>query len=259
MSDKHGFTYLFLSLFLLLIPQLASAISVEDTLNRVYDGYDKKNGCWRARADDPEYYYCLRIDRTDNLKTDTGTRIYVLLSGEKMDMQGDSASSHVDPGMVGALIIGEGQDGKPEIIAGDPRIFIGAFAQGPTKWELVKLGPTDYWGWKNTWGDAHQGISGTRVSILAPYGKRIRDLAGFVDSFSDAGYDDDKNRPVTDLESEFEIDSTQINAKVFPLIMRVSGELDGKPFKTTTWEFPFDTKAWSYTEPADWPLANREF
>jgi hypothetical protein len=97
--------------------------------------------------------YCFKIDRTDKLNTDTGMRTYVLLSGTMTNDRGESGS-HVDLGMVGALVIGKGQN-EVEIITGDPLMPIGAFDTVPTKWDFIKLGPSDYWGWQNTWGNAH--------------------------------------------------------------------------------------------------------
>lgn len=94
--------------------------------------------------------YCFKIDRTDKLNTDTGMRTYVLLSGTMTNDRGESGS-HVDLGMVGALVIGKGQN-EVEIITGDPLMPIGAFDTVPTKWDFIKLGPSDYWGWQNTWG-----------------------------------------------------------------------------------------------------------
>lgn len=160
-------------------------------------------------------------------------RTYVLLSGTMTNDRGESGS-HVDLGMVGALVIGKGQNGV-EIIAGDPLIPIGAFGTAPTKWDFIKLGPSDYWGWQNTWGDAHQGIGGTRYSILAPYGKRVRELANFAQSYSDEGNcDEESGCKVTSYDSTLKIDTTQIGEKVFPLMITVTGKKEGNPIKEKT-------------------------
>jgi hypothetical protein len=232
--------------------------SIDDVLDQVYEGFDTKNDCRRYHADRPDAHYCMKVDRLDTLTTEEGVRTYVLLSGE-LTNAGGAAGSHVDAGLVGALVIGEGENGV-EIIAGDPGISIAAFGRGPTKWEFVKLGPSNYWGWKNTWGDAHQGIGGSRHSILAPYGKKIQELAGFVESYSDEGYCDEASGcKVTSYDSTLKIDSTQIGEKVFPLVITVTGKEKGKPIPEKTWTLPFDVKKWEYVEPKDWPLMGLEF
>ena len=234
------------------------ALSVDEVLNEVYEGYDDKNNCRRYHSDRPDYYYCMKVDRLDTVRTAEGLRTYVVLSGEMTNAAGDGGS-HVDAGMVGALIIGESDKGA-EIIAGSPNLDIGAFGRGPTQWEFIKLGPSNYWGWKNTWGDAHQGFSGSRYSILAPYGKKIQELAGFVKDYSDEGKcDEGSGCTVTSYDSHLEIDSTQIGEKVFPLRITVTGKEQGKPITEKTWTLPFDTKQWAYEEPSDWVLKGLDF
>jgi hypothetical protein len=236
-------------------PEQAS--SLEDVLDMVYEGHDKNN-CLRYHSDTPKYYYCMKVDRVDTVRANDGLRTYVLLSGEMTNGDGEGGS-HVDGGLVGALVLKEGSKGM-EIIAGDPAISMGAFGSGPTKWDLVKLGPSSYWGWKNTWGDTHQGITGTRYSILAPYGKKIKELAGFVQDYSDEGNCDEASGcKATSYTSHLKIDSTQIGDKVFPLNITVSGTEKGKTIPEKTWIFPFDTKTWSYVEPKGWTLENLEF
>jgi hypothetical protein len=242
-----------------LMPAVGRAdVSVDKVLDQVYEGYDAKNECWHYHSDTPDYYYCFKIDRTDQLTTETGKRTYVLLAGSMTNDKGETGS-HVDVGLVGALVLGEGKDGA-EIIAGDPAIPVGSFGSAPTKWEFIKLGPSDYWGWKNTWGDAHQGVTGSRYILLAPYGKRIRDLAGFVGSYSDEGNCDETNGCLaTSFDSTLKVDSTQIGEKIFPLLVTVSGKEKGKAIEEKTWTLPFDMKAWSYVKPKDWPLDNLDF
>ena len=235
------------------------ASSVAQILNEFYDGYDARNGCWRALADDPQAYYCFKIDRTDRLQSDTGPRIYVLLTGQILDQSGETAGTHVESGLVGALVLSEAESGL-EIIASEPRIPMGSFGSSPTEWKLVKLGPSDYWGWLNSTWDAHGGFSGSRYSLLAPYGRHIQELAGFVGSYSDEGTCTNEHAcRATTLDSKLEIDSSQASEKVFPLKITVTGKIDGKVIAPSTWTLPFDSKTWSFIEPGNWPLAERDF
>lgn len=230
----------------------------EAVLSRVYDGYDREQACWRARSDSPGGYCCLKIDRQDRLETATGSRLYLLLTGSCYDSEGRPEDMHASPGMVGALVVGLEQN-EVRILAGDPRLPMGSWGTAPTDWQLVKLGPEDYWGWLNTLGWSGQGITESVYTILAPYGQGIRDLGPIKAGFDDGGMcAEDDPCPTTSLETRLDIDSLQIGAKVFPLKITVTGQVKGRAFEQRTWSVPFDAKSWSYLEPTDWPLADND-
>jgi hypothetical protein len=231
-------------------------LSFKRIMDKVYDGYDQRHACWLAMEAENRQRYCMKIDRTDKVAADTGQRLYILAVGNAIDENGEFDGSHVLPGLVGAFVVEEHND-QAQIVAGDPKIQIGASGSAPTQWKFIKLGPSDYWGWQNTWGDCHQGYCGSRYAILAPYGKKIRDLAGFVSSYDDAGACLDKR--CTSIDSKLKVDSTQINEKVFPLLITVTGEDKDRKLAPKTWTFPFDLKKWSYIEPQRWPLKERDF
>ncbi|QQZ28107.1 SH3 domain-containing protein [Thiothrix subterranea] len=46
------------------------ALSVDDVLDKVYEGFDAKNNCRRYHSDQPDYYYCMKVDRVDTLTTE---------------------------------------------------------------------------------------------------------------------------------------------------------------------------------------------
>ena len=144
---------------------------VDSILSRIYDSYDQPNACWRARSETPGGFCCLKIDRQDRVETATGPRLYLLLAGGCYDSEGKPEDGHVSTGMVGALVVGLGQN-EVSLLAGDPRMPMGAWGTAPTEWTLVKLGPADYWGWLNTLGYTGQGRTESVYSLLAPYGKR---------------------------------------------------------------------------------------
>ena len=245
----------------LYFPLYAQAdVSSRLVMDKVYSGYDKKHECWLAMDSENNQRYCMKIDRTDKITADTGERLYVLAVGDAVDDDGEPNGSHAMSGLVGAFVVEE-RNNKVEIVHGDPKIRMGASGSAPTKWKLTKLGPSGYWGWQNTSGDCHQGYCGSRYAILAPYGKKIRDLAGITASFDDSGACRDKRCEAqsSSIDSKLEVDSTQINAKVFPLLISVTGRDKGKKLAQKTWNIPFDPKKWSYIEPKGWPLQGADF
>lgn len=237
-------------------------LSAKAVLDKAYPTYDAKHQCWLAEDDENGQRYCMKIDRTDNITADTGSRLYILMAGEAVDDKGEPNGSHATPGLIGAFVVEE-HDGKPELLASNAKIPLGANGFAPTQWKFVKLGPSDYWGWQNESGDCHQGYCGSGYSILASYGKTIRDLTSFAASFDDSGACTDTEKRCeansTSIESKLEIDASQSSEKVFQLRITVSGELHGKELTPQTWTLPFDPKQWQYTEPKDWPLKGAEF
>lgn len=227
---------------------------IQSVLNKVYSGYDRKNQCWLAFDDGQRY--CMTLDRTDAITTDSGDRLYVLVTGKAVDDRGESNGTHVTSGLVGAFVIEEHQ-GRVEIVASDPKLSLGFWGVGPTGWKLIKLGPSDYWGWYNTTSYGAQGFSLEHYSLIAPFGKTVRDLSKISSSYSDEGACE--NNDCTSIESTLDVDSTKINQKVYPLLVTITGTDKGKKLMPRTWNIPFNTKEWSYLEPKDWPLKNREF
>ncbi|MFZ1365130.1 MAG: hypothetical protein WAS90_09590 [Brachymonas denitrificans] len=250
--------------FVLLASQLAWAQAqvtkaVGDMLNRAYSGYSAKGRCWIGVH--PEAgRYCMQIDRIDYLTVEGVQRTYVLLHGIKVNERDGSDGAHVDVGMAGAFVAVQSSAGT-EILAGNAMVAVGSSGQAPKNWKFVKLGPDNYWGWLNQWGDCHQGYCGSRASILAPYGKSIRDLAGFAVEYSNQGACNDKacEKSADNWSSVLEIDSAQVDQRVFPLQLTLSGKRDGKPVIPRTWSFGFNPKSWRYVEPKGWPLRGVDF
>ncbi|MBK8452963.1 MAG: hypothetical protein WAQ53_04655 [Thiofilum sp.] len=236
---------------------LTPSPSLKKALDAIYDSYDKKHQCWRHNAEG-EYFYCFKLDRIDQLETAQSKRLYVLLAGAKYTAGGENGA-HAEPGMVGAFVfkqVGE----QLTTLVGDPSYEVGSWGKAPTQWQWVKLGPDHYWGWKNSWSDGHQGAVGSRYTILAPYGKGIKEIADIIESYDDAGacMPETGCKP-SSYSSTLKIDSTQFNNKVFPLILTASGKKEGKPIKKKTWIVPFNLNKWQYEESKDWPMSGLDY
>lgn len=238
----------------------AAELSAQKVLSSVYGRYDKQHACWIATEAENQQRYCMKLDHAETISTDTGPRLYILAAGNAVDAAGAEDGGHVTPGLVGAFVVAE-QQGQTQILHGKPNITVGANGQAPRQWRFVKLGPSDYWGWHNVAGDCHQGYCGSRHIILAPYGKTIKNVAGFVASFNDGGACGDTRCAgrSTDLDSKLDIHATQIHVPVFPLRITVTGRDKGRKLAPKTWILPFNPAKWAYTQPKDWPLAGRDF
>ena len=91
--------------------------------------------------------------------------------------------------------------------------------------------------------DCHHGECYDEHIVLAPYGKTVKNLAGF------GGYSSD--RESTSVSIALTIDSSSASAKVYPLLLDVTEEKEGKEASKQTVKAPFDEKKWQwiYTKP----------
>lgn len=227
----------------------------EKLLSGVYDKYLSSQKCWIA-TDENQQNYCMKIDSFDKVNVKGVNRFYAILSGVAVDEKGEENGSHATQGLVGAFVLEENAK-QLNLIASDSKIAMGDFGNGPTKWKLVKIGPDDYYGWKNETGTMHQGYSNNFFHILAPYGAKVIDIADFISGVSDEGAC--AAEPCTTLESSFEFDTSKTTEKVFPLLVRVKGKDKGVALKDKNYNFYFDDKKWKYVEPNDYILKDKGF
>lgn len=208
-------------------------------LGKAYGKYILKYDCWHTVATDQngEQQYCMKLGRVDKVQAGNVKRIYVLALGGIADDEGKPAGAHVHTGMVGAFVA-DIQNGQAEIVASNAKMPMGAFGNAPDTWKFVKLSPNDYWGWQSATGDCHQGECYDEHIVLAPYGKTVKNLAGF------GGYSSD--RESTSVSIALTIDSSSASAKVYPLLLDVTEEKEGKEASNKLVKVPFDEKQWQW-------------
>lgn len=232
--------------------------AVRSFMDKSYGQYSAKHSCWRTEFESQGY--CVQVLKMDRISADTGERFYLLVGGHPIDEEGEPAYSHASPGLVGAFVFAIGQEGT-ELTASNMGMYAGSSGVVPERWDLVKLARTDYYGWQTTWGDCHQGYCGSRLMLLAPYGRSIKDVAAFTISFSntgacESGYCSDGESSV---DSTVVIDANAEGSDIHPLVVSFKGTLDGQDLNGTARRLEFDRDAWQYAVPEDWPLADVEY
>ncbi len=207
--------------------------------------YDNKRECWILR-EDSETHYCMKITKSNIIHTKSGKRNYLLLTGIAIDSNsGEEHFSFAVNGNVSLFII-EGT----KILAVEPKIPSGAWGQPLKEWNLIKLAPSDYWGWQNESLLCHHGYCRNFYVLFAPYGKiGIKKLVTIITPLDYTGV----GIP-TEVTAKIKIDNSQVGKRVFPLKVKIKGKVNGKKLKVKTWELPFDTKKWQYIEPKNWPF-----
>jgi hypothetical protein len=257
--------------------------TAKQVLDQAYPAYDKKHACWIALDKENGERFCMKLDSEKTITIKNKQRRYILVAGGVVDENGEPDGGHASMGAVGAFVV-ENNDGDSAIIASNPVLHAGTYGVAPTAWKLLQLGSADYWGWLNTSGDCHMGYCGSAYYILAPYGKSIRNLSKYIlDSYDNTGACDgmveklDENgnsvldesgnpievesdcfKTTASMQTTLKIDTQNTKERVYPLLITVTGNDRRKVLKPKVWVFNFDVKNWTYKEPADYPLADRE-
>ncbi len=235
---------------------LKASSSLIKTISKFYQKYDKKNNCWIVKSKEfNENHYCLSIIKSEIIKTKFGKRRYLVLDGRMLDKNNDAFISHLTFGMSALFIV---EDKSSKLIAANPTILLGAYSTPPRDWKLVKLAPTDYWGWKTHIWDAHNGYYGAVDLIFAPYGKQgIKDIFSLTTFYSNEGVVVNK-QSLIDIKTKLSI-ITDKNKRVYSLKLKVTGVKENKKLKTKYWIIPFNTKYWMYLTPKNWILNGYEY
>ena len=229
----------------------------DQLLDGVYKKYMRQKECWIA-SNENQQNYCMKIDSFDKVTVKGVNRFYAVLSGTAVDAKGEESGSHSTSGLVAAFVMEESAN-QLTLISSNSKMTMGSGGVGPTKWKLVKIGPDDYYGWKNQSTNAHGGYSGTFFHVLAPYGAKIKNVAGFVSAYSDEDACGEEPCQTTMLESNIEVDTSKATAKVYPLIVTLKGKEEGADFPKTTYSFSFDESKWNYVAPSDYKLNDKDF
>lgn len=227
-------------------------------MTHVYGKQEAKHGCWMTTVEDSPY--CLKLVQAEIKALDTGRRLYAVANGQVVDQNGEPLLSHATPGFVSAFIVGE-TNGKAALIARSKSIEAGTMGSAPEDWKLTELGANNNWGWRGEYGDCHQGYCGSRMVILANIGGVVVDVGTVTTGYDDTGAcgDDACGAKTSTVKSTVSVGALPKGAAFYNLLVTVTGTSDGKVLESKTWTLPFNSAEHAYTEPADWPLGDRDF
>ncbi len=250
---KFSKSIILLAIIILSFPVFSEArisSSIFYLLNQVYGNYDAKRKCWVTPIESSsESYYCMKITKSKIINTKSGKRNYLVLTSDVINQSGEEGGSHAESGKVGLFII---KLKGTKLLAANPEIFLGSWGRAPTEWNLIKLAPSDYWGWQTSFGYVGQGLYFEYYILFAPYGKRgIKELTTIQTHFDDSGVDGS-----TEITAKIKVDNSKVHERVFPLKVKITGKINGKKLRVRTWVLPFNTKKWQYVQPKRWPLAD---
>lgn len=226
-------------------------------MNQVYGKDKQKEGCWMFQFEDLPY--CMKVVQSEIRTLRSGKRLYAIATGQAIDKNGETLTTHVMEGLVGAFIVGE-SNGKVVFISQSTSIKVGTMGTAPSEWVLVELGANDNLGWRSAYGDCHQGYCGTRMVILANHSGTVTQVAEIPTEYDDSGACAEETcKESSTLKSTVSISKLPKNAVFYDLLVTVSGTSHGQPLESGMWVVPFNSKKLTYDQPSDSPLAKRQF
>lgn len=240
---------------------LASGNAREATvrlMNQIYGKQEPTHGCWMSRFE--EMPFCVKIVQSEIKMLGGEKRLYAIATGQAIDQNGETITTHAMQGLVGAFIVGE-TNGKAALIAQSTKIQAGTMGAAPSEWTLIELGANNNWGWQGEYGDCHQGYCGNTMIILANRAGTIQQVGDVITEYDDKGAcgDDACTEKSSTLKSTVSVGKLPKNAEFFNLLVEVTGTNKGKVLESKMWTLPFNSAKHTYTAPEDWPLADREF
>jgi hypothetical protein len=222
-------------------------------MNHIYGKQEPRHGCWMTKLEDLPF--CMKIVQSE-IKTVGGEkRLYAVATGQAIDDKGETMIAHAMQGLVGAFIVRE-TNGKAALMAQSTDIQTGTMGTAPSEWTLIELGANNNWGWQGEYSDCHQGQCGARMIILANQAGAVQQVG---DDDTGACGDDDCAEKTSTLKSTVRVGNLPKEAAFFNLLVTVTGTSNGTVLESKTWTLPFDSAKRTYTAPADWPFADREF
>jgi len=225
-------------------------------MNHVYGKQEAGHGCWIARFEGLPY--CMKIVQSEIRTLASGKRLYAIANGQAIDQQGETITAHAMQGLVGAFIVGE-TNGKPAFIAKSTVIQAGTMGTAPSEWILTELGANDNWGWRGEYEDCHQGYCGSRLIILANRKGIVEEVGGLPIAYDDTGACGDCEGKASSMAATVRVSDVPSNAEFYDLLVAVTGTSNGEELVATEWTLAYDSTKRAYTEPAEWPLGDRDF
>lgn len=227
-------------------------------MNQIYGAQDPRHGCWMLTFE--ETPFCMKIAQSE-IKVLAGERhLYAIATGQGIDQNGETITTHALQGLVGAFIVGE-KNGRSAFVAQSTRIQAGTMGAAPHEWTLMKLGANDNWGWQGQYSDCHQGYCGSRMIILANRAGTVGEVGNLPTEYDDTGAcsDDACTEKSSTLRSTVTVGKLPGNSEFFDLLVTVTGTSNGEMLEEKVWTLQFNSAKHAYVAPSDWPFADRDF
>ncbi|AUH52973.1 hypothetical protein CXB49_20370 [Chromobacterium sp. ATCC 53434] len=194
--------------------------------------YDGKGKCWNidhavAKGEEPATY-CMKPLALDRVRVAGEERLYLFAGAGRPD-----AGHAESEALIGAFVV---DAGTQSLIAGNRALsFLNGFAGAPSGVKLLQLSATGYMAWFAEGEDMHQGIAAGYPQLYAPKGRKVVEISGEL-------FGKDENM-AEGLSFDYEADAAQADAKVFPLLLKIS---DDKHKPVASFRFRFDSPKWQY-------------
>lgn len=156
------------------------------------DRFDPERNCWQysVELNGIQGNYCMAPAQPEVVRVGDETRLF-FYAANRSEMGAGSPYSYsaTEPGLMGAFALRLAPDGAWTYVASEKAMSFGTAGNcGCDKAQFIKLDSRQTYGWLFTSGGIWQGIVVSNYSIVAPVGRRFRDLSAIPDvSESDQG------------------------------------------------------------------------
>lgn len=224
-------------------------------MTEFYGSYSKERSCWIGRHGGAKY--CTKPARLDIVGSDTNSKIFIAVSGPKLDEDGQREDCHTCAAALGLIVLAE--NGSQLGVVAKNDLFEDFAPYGGTlvsdnAFSVRKLGPQGSYGWLIKNEHLASGAHFVTPLIYGVVGDSVVSLGDVTTHIDTTAICTDTESPedCTDISGDFVIDANSPANTFYPLVLRASGFTQGRSFEGT-YRFVFDERALKYTVPQNMP------
>ena len=225
-------------------------------MNEFYGTFSQSNGCWITKSAEitksANKTYCMKPYKLDTVGSDNNQRLFIVIAGQKLDDNGAPEDWHSASGVLGLIVLM--QNGAQLGVVATNSLYedFGSFGKVPpmNSFAVHELGPNESYGWIIQENEFGAGEEVDFNNLYAVFGDTIASIGSIPSRDIRENGATGCGDQCSDYSIELLVDSTAQNATFYPLILRVSGVKEGRPFNKT-YRVPFDSSSFRYLVPRE--------
>jgi hypothetical protein len=194
--------------------------------------------------------------KSETVSSTDGKRLFVVVSGQKLDESGEPEESHAAPGALGLIVLTPNGPHLGIVASNSLYEDFGhwGMAVDRTSVAIRQLGSKGSYGWVMNSSKVHFGTASDFAGIYGVIGDTVSLLTTLVTHYDDSGSGacGDERRRCTELAVNYVFEPSATQSDFYPIILRVSGIKGGRPFKGN-YRLVFDKDSLKYVVPKGVP------
>ena len=224
-----------------------------EVMTEFYGSFDKDKACWMSKHEDDTY--CMKPIRLDAIRSSGRRMLFIVAGGQKLDEEGRPEEYHAAQGVFGLIVLTP--NGANLVVVATNDLYEGYNAYGgyPEHDSVTvhKLGPKETYGWVAQTFMSHSGYDIRWISVIGVIGNSVKSLTAITSYYSDEGRSGcGPEAHCTALSAKYTFDTQSSVGPFYPIILRVSGIKEGRPFRGN-YRLVFDKNLLTYLTPNNMP------